>query len=96
MQTDFGALSAARKLVWAQEIWQAGRDESFWFSNGFIGCSDGDMNSPIQRVTKLTETERGRECVMQLVNDLQGDGITAVISQRMRGQEVQQLATASS
>ena len=75
MQTDFGGLSAARKVMWAQEVWQAGRDASFWFSNGWIGRSDSDMNSPIQRVTKLTETERGRECVMQLVNDLQGDGV---------------------
>jgi N4-gp56 family major capsid protein len=73
--TDFGALSAARKTVWAMEVWKHGRDQSFFFSNGFIGSSDTDMNSVIQRVTKLTETERGLECVMQLVQDLQGDGV---------------------
>lgn len=73
--TDFGALTAARKKVWAAETWQAGRDKSFFFTNGFIGKSDGDMNSVIQRVTKLSETERGLECVMQLVLDLQGDGV---------------------
>lgn len=73
--TDFGALSDARKRVWAAEIWQAGRDMSFWFSNGFIGKSDADMNQPIQRVTKLSETERGLECVMQLVLDMTSDGI---------------------
>lgn len=73
--TDFGALSAARKKVWAAETWQAGRDKSFFFANGFIGGSDTDMNSVIQRVTKLTETERGLECVMQLIQDLQGDGV---------------------
>lgn len=75
MQTDFGALTVAQKRVWAAETWQAGRDKSFFFSNGFIGTSEGDMNSVIQRVTKLTETERGLECVMQLVQDLQGDGV---------------------
>ena len=73
--TDFGALSDARKRVWAAEIWQAGRDQSFWMSQGFLGKSDTDMNRPIQRVSKLSETERGLECVMQLVQDMQGDGV---------------------
>lgn len=73
--TDFGALSDARKRVWAAEIWQAGRDQSFWMAQGFVGKSDTDMNRPIQRVSKLTETERGLECVMQLVQDMQGDGV---------------------
>ena len=73
--TDFGALSEARKRVWAAEIWQAGRDMSFWMSQGFVGKSDSDMNRPIQRVTKLSETERGLECVMQLVQDMQSDGV---------------------
>lgn len=74
-QTDFGALSEARKRVWAAEVWQAGRDQAFWFANGMIGKNDADMNKPIQRITKLTETERGTECVMQLVLDMQNDGI---------------------
>lgn len=73
--TDFGALTDAQKRVWAAELWQHGRDQSFWFSNGFIGANDGDMNKPVQRVTKLTETERGLECVMQLVQDMQTDGV---------------------
>lgn len=73
--TDFGALSDAVKKVWATETWQEGRDQSFWFANQFMGRSDTDMNRPIQRVTKLTETERGLECVMQLVADLIGDGV---------------------
>jgi N4-gp56 family major capsid protein len=75
MVTDFGQLSAAKKILWAQQVWNAGRDQSFWFANGFIGKSDNDMNSVIQRVTQLTETERGFECVMQLVLDMQSDGI---------------------
>lgn len=72
--TDFSALSDARKRVWASEIWKAYRDNSFWFANGFIGESQKDYNKPIYRVTDLTETERGLECVMQLVLDLAGDG----------------------
>ena len=73
-ETDFGALTEARKRVWAAELWQAGRDQSFFFANNFIGKSDGDMNRPIQRVSKLSETERGLECVMQMVQDMQNDG----------------------
>ena len=75
--TDFGALTDAQKRVWSAEIWQAGRDRSFWFTNKFIGANDADMNSPIQRVSKLTATERGLECVMQLVADLTNDGTVA-------------------
>lgn len=74
-QTDFGALTSAQKRVWAADIWKAGRDESFFFANGFIGSKPGDMNSVIQRITELSETERGLECVMQLVQDMQGDGV---------------------
>jgi N4-gp56 family major capsid protein len=75
MQTDFGALTEAQKRLWAAETWTQGRDESFWFSMGFIGKNDTDMTKPIHRITKLTETERGTECVMQLVLDMQGDGV---------------------
>lgn len=70
--TDFGALSAAQKRVWASDIWQAGRDQNFWMSNGFVGTSPGSV---IQRINDLTETERGKVCVMQLVGDIVSDGI---------------------
>jgi len=73
--TDFGSLSETQKKVWSAETWQEGRDQSFWFSKGFIGKSQKDMNSPIHRVTDLTETDRGLSCVMQLIADLQGDGV---------------------
>src|ERR1700681_59012 len=73
--TDFGALQAAQKKVWAAKTWKQGRDQSFFFPNGFIGSSDSDTNCVIQRITELTETERGLECVMQLVLDLQNDGV---------------------
>ena len=72
MQTDFGALSDAKKKVWSGKLWKQFRDESFWMSNGFIGTN---MNTPIHRVTELTKTSRGTECIMQLVNDLEGDGV---------------------
>lgn len=71
MQTDFGALSQAQKKVWSGKLWLQFRDESFWQSNGFISAG---LNSPINRITELTKTSRGLECVMQLVNDLANDG----------------------
>jgi N4-gp56 family major capsid protein len=70
--TDFGALSDARKRLWMAEIIHAGREESFWESNGMIGAG---MNTPVQLITEMTESERGAECVMQLVNDMSSDGV---------------------
>ena len=74
MQTDFSALTEAQKRVWSAEAWKEGRDQSFWFTKGFISKSEADMNRPVHRITKLTKTERGTECVMQLIPDMQGDG----------------------
>ena len=70
--TNFGALSSAQKRVWASELWQAGRDMNFFMSNGFVGSGS---NNVIQRITELTETERGRVCTMQLVGDIVSDGV---------------------
>ena len=83
--TDFGALSEARVRVWSAAVWQAGRDKSFWMSNGFVGSNDEDMNRPIQRVTQLSKTQRGLECVMQLVLDMTGDGVVG--DNQLDGQE---------
>ena len=74
-QTDFSSLTAAQKKVWANKIWREGRDQAFWFVNGFIGRDTGDATKPVHYVTELTKTERGDQCVMQIVLDLQGDGV---------------------
>lgn len=74
-ETNFAALTAAQKVLWAKELWKTGRDQSFLFSNHMIGKSESDMNTPIHRVTKLTTDEGGSKCVMQLVADLQSDGV---------------------
>ncbi len=73
--TDFGSLPAARKKVWAMEMFRHARDQSFWNRNGFIGSGTSDMTRPVHRITELTRTERGDVCIMQLVNDLVGDGV---------------------
>ena len=70
--TAFGALDAAQKKVWSLEIWSLMRDASFWMQNGFTGRG---INSPVQVISELTPTERGDECIMQLVPDLIEDGV---------------------
>lgn len=86
MQTDFGGLTAAQKKVWSGKLWLQFRDESFWMSNGFVGTN---MNTPIHRVNELTKTTRGLECVMQLVNDLEGDGVAG--DNDLNGEEEQMI-----
>jgi N4-gp56 family major capsid protein len=75
MLTDFGALSAAQKKLWSEVTWIQGRDQQFWFASGMMGSGNSDDNKPIHLVTELTKDERGDRCVMQLVKELQGDGI---------------------
>lgn len=73
--TDFGALQDLQKKIWSLQISKQGRDESFFMSNGFMGASTSDMNRPIQRITELTETEKGTSAVLPLVTDLTGSGV---------------------
>ena len=68
--TNFAALTSEEKTVWSMDIWKAARNKSFL--NKFMG--DG-ADSMIQRVTELTETEKGARAVITLVADLEGDGV---------------------
>lgn len=69
-QTNFAALTTQQKLVWSRTLWKAARDKSF--INKFVG---DDENNVIQRITELTKTEKGEQCIMHLVADLVGDGV---------------------
>lgn len=73
--TDFGALVAARKKLWEETAWIQGRDGQFWQQTGMIGRGVDDDTHPIHLVDELSKTSRGDQCVMQLVAELQGDGI---------------------
>ncbi|WP_027389237.1 DUF4043 family protein [Chrysiogenes arsenatis] len=68
--TNFAALTPEQKLVWSRDVWEAARDQMF--IKRFIGKGDGAM---IQRITELTKTEKGDQCIMHLVADLVQDGI---------------------
>lgn len=69
-QTNFAALTPEQKIVWSKEVWQNARDQMFL--NRFLGKGQGAM---IQRITDLTKTEKGEQCLMFLVADLVEDGI---------------------
>jgi hypothetical protein len=73
--TDFGMNTDARKRVWSTMVWRAQRDASFFFSKGLIGQTQKDTMSVINKVTDLSETDRGLECVMQLIQPIAGDGV---------------------
>lgn len=83
-ETDFGALSDGQKKVWSLRLFKAGRPASMLMSSNMIG---EDANKPVQLVTELTKDERGSKCVMQLVQDIQGDG--TVDDEVLEGREEQ-------
>lgn len=67
--TNFAALNSQQKTVWSRDVWSAARDQMI--VNKFLGTGDSAL---IQRITELTQDERGTQCLMQLVADLVGDG----------------------
>lgn len=69
-KTNFGKLTDEQKTVWSREIWKTARQNSF-----AMNLSGSGMNSAVQRITELTETEKGKSAVLTLVPDLEGDGV---------------------
>mgnify|MGYP001558893239 CR=1 FL=1 len=85
--TDFGAATELRVKQWSLQVTMQGRDDSFWFANGFVSANTADSNKPIQRVTELSRTQRGLECVMPMTMDLSADA--AVVGDNLlEGNEV--------
>lgn len=69
-QTNFAALTPQQKIVWSRDLWKQARDMAF--SNRFTGT---DTNNVCQRITELTRDEKGEKAIIQLVGDLQDDGV---------------------
>lgn len=69
-ETNFAALTPQQKLVWSRDVWKAARDKMFF--KKFMGSGP---DSVIQRVTELTKSEKGEQCIMHLVADLVEDGV---------------------
>lgn len=70
METNFAALTPIQKVNWARTTWKAARDQMFL--KNFISTTG---NSVVHRITELTASEKGTECIFQLVADLIGDGV---------------------
>ncbi len=68
--TNFAGMTGRQKIVWSRELWIAARNQMLL--QKFMGKGQGAM---IQRITELTKTEKGEKVLMQLVADLQGDGV---------------------
>lgn len=69
-KTNFAALDDPAKTVWTRDTWKQARDNSFIAK--FMGTSH---NSMIHRITELTKSERGDNAIVNLVPDMQEDGI---------------------
>lgn len=70
MHTNFGDLSEKQVKVWAKDVWLTAKNNSF--VNRFMGT---DQNSMIQVIKDLTKTTKGEKAIIQLVGDLQEDGV---------------------
>ena len=68
--TNFAALTTEQLTIWKRDVWRAARNSAFL--NRFLGESNDSM---IQRITELTESEKGARAVITLVADLEGDGV---------------------
>lgn len=68
--TNFNALTTEQKQVWARDIWRGARQNSF-----IMNLSGTGPNAAIQRITELTESERGTRAVVTMVTDLANDGV---------------------
>lgn len=69
-ETNFAKLTSEQKTVWSRDVWKTARQNSF-----LMQMSGSGMNAAIQRVTELTQDERGSRAVITLVPDLEGDGV---------------------
>ena len=68
--TAFGELTPIQKVNWSRVVWKAARDQMFL--KNFMSDTG---NSVVHRITELTATEKGTQCLFQLVADLVGDGV---------------------
>ncbi len=63
-------LTPIQKVNWSRVAWKAARDQMFL--KNFMSDTG---NSVVHRITELTATEKGTQCLFQLVADLVGDGV---------------------
>lgn len=67
--TNFATLLTEEKNVWSRSIWKVARQNSF-----VLQMSGTGINAAFQRITELTESERGTRATITLVPDMQKEG----------------------
>lgn len=68
--TNFGNLNTNQLTAWSRTLWKAAREHSF-----IMRFAGKGSNSPIQRITELTKSQKGTRAIISLVADLTGDGV---------------------
>lgn len=83
MLTNFAKLTTEQKTVWSRDLWKMARNVSF--INQFLGSGP---NSMCQRITELTESEKGARAVITLIPDLEKDGVAGDNTQEGREERI--------
>ena len=68
--TNFAALTSEQLTIWSRDFWRVARNMSF--INQFAGSGP---NAMVQRISELTQAEKGARAVITLLADMTGDGI---------------------
>ena len=73
--TNFAALTSEQLTIWSRDFWRVARNMSF--INQFAGSGP---NAMVQRISELTQSEKGARAVITLLADMTGDGIVGDIT----------------
>ena len=68
--TNVAALTSEQLTIWSRDFWRVARNMSF--VNQFAGSGS---NAMVQRISELTQSEKGARAVLTLLADMTGDGI---------------------
>ena len=68
--TNFAALTSEQLTIWSRDFWRVARNMSF--IDQFAGSGS---NAMVQRISELTQSEKGARAVLTLLADMTGDGI---------------------
>lgn len=83
MQTNFAELTTEQKTVWSRDLWRVARRNAF--ISQFLGSGP---NAMIQRITELTQSEKGARAVITLISDIEGDGVAGDNTLEGREEEI--------
>jgi N4-gp56 family major capsid protein len=68
--TNFASLTSEQLTIWSKDFWRVARNMSF--INQFAGSGP---NAMVQKISELTQSEKGARAVITLLADMTGDGI---------------------